>query len=144
MSRRGLPGVHHQQGMMNVSDEIAHLPTWVRRRDGSQVPFEADRICQALYAAAESLGTPSAFLIRELTEVVLHFLAKDPFDGIPSTTQIAEQVEKIVREVGQPSLAKRYAELQVQPAPTDERGAPGGAATPERTVADCLQAYALQ
>ena len=131
-----------------MSDEIAHLPTWVRRRDGSQVPFEADRICQSLYAAAESLGEPSAFLIRELTDVVLHFLAKDPFDGIPSTAQIAEQVEKIVREVGQPPLARRYAEMQQQATPAansaDRRIAIDCSGPADRFVADCLHAYTLQ
>src|ERR1700688_1948035 len=84
------------QRICRVSDEIASLPAWVRRRDGSQMPVDADRICQSLYAAAESLGTPSSFLTRELTDVVLHFLAKDPFTGIPRTSEIAEQVEKVV------------------------------------------------
>ena len=130
-----------------MPDEIAHLPAWVRRRDGSQVPFEADRICQSLFAAAESLGTASAFLIRELTDVVLHFLGKDPFDGIPSTTQIAAEVEKIVREVGQPSLALRYAEMQQRSDPplesVEKRIAVACADTPGRFVEDCLEAYAL-
>src|SRR5438309_124343 len=107
-------GSHQRKGMTSVSDEIAHLPAWVRRKDGSQVPFESDRICQALFVAAESLGQASAFLIRELTDVVLHFLAREPFDSIPTTAQIAAEVEKIVREVGQPALALRYAELQAQ------------------------------
>lgn len=131
-----------------MPDEIAHLPAWVRRRDGSQVPFEADRICQSLFAAAEALGTPSAFLIRELTDVVLHFLAKDPFDGIPSTSQIAAEVEKIVREVGQPSLALRYAEMQQRPEAAAEvverRIAVACAESPNQFVNDCLEAYALQ
>src|SRR5437764_12218946 len=96
---------HLQEGMTSVMDESAHLPAWVRRNDGSQVPFEADRICQSLYAAAESLGNSSAFLIRELTDAVLHFLAGDPFDRIPSTAQLASEIEKILREVGQPNLA---------------------------------------
>jgi hypothetical protein len=98
--------------MTRVPDDIANLPAWVRRRDGSQVPFEADRICQSLYAAAESLGTASPFLIRELTDVVLHFLAQQDFGATPTTLQIADEVEKIVREVGQPALARRYADLQ--------------------------------
>jgi hypothetical protein len=124
-----------------VSDEIANLPVWVRRRDGSQVPFDADRICQSLYAAAESLGSASAFLIRELTDVVVHFLSQDPFLGIPTTGQIADEVEKIVREVGQPALARRYAEL---------RQAIGETATPvtidcaqslDHFMSACLEAY---
>src|ERR1019366_6422620 len=137
---------HLQEGTTRVSDETANLPLWVRRRDGSQVPFEADRICQSLYVAAESIGTSSAFLIRELTDVVVHFLAQDRFQGIPSTAQIAEEVEKIVREVGQPALARRYAESQrrtassvvEQPAP---RIAIAYADGPDRFVHDCLQAY---
>jgi hypothetical protein len=131
-----------------VADQIGHLPVWVRRRDGSQVPFEADRICQSLYAAAESLGAASAFLMRELTDVVLHFLAQEDFDAVPTTAQISEQVEKIVREVGQPALARRYAELQRQTGVTETAGGkrialawPNSA---ENLVRDCLRAYAFR
>jgi hypothetical protein len=130
-----------------VSDEIAHLPAWVRRKDGSQIPFEPDRICQALFAAAESLGQASAFLIRELTDVVLHFLAKDPFDSIPTTAQIAVEVEKIVREVGQPALALRYAEMQAQRTSGEKattRVTLECAPSASAFVADCLEAYALE
>lgn len=132
-----------------MSDEVAYLPAWVRRRDGSQVPFEADRICQSLYAAAEAIGgMPSAFLTRELTDVVLHFLAQTPFDGIPSTAQIAEHVEKIVREVGQPVLARHYAEMQ-SPGTTvagreESRITIACEGPPERFLRDCVRAYAQQ
>ena len=129
-----------------MSDEIAHLPRWVRRRDGSQVPFEADRICQALFAAAEALGTPSAFVIRELTDVVVHFLGQDQFAGIPTTAEIAEEVAKIVREVGQPALAKRYAEMQqaraaASPAQAGKQITTACSETPADFVRDCLEAY---
>ena len=134
--------------MVRLPDEIAHLPAWVRRRDGSQVPFDADRICQSLYAAAESLGTASPFLIRELTDVVLHFLAQGPFESIASTVQIAEQIEKIVREIGQPSLARRYAKLQKQMKtvhdPALKRITIACSDSPECFVKDCLEAYALE
>lgn len=93
-------------------DESAHLPIWVRRRDGSQVPFDADQICQSLYAAAESLGTRDAFLIRELTDAVVHFLGRETWQIIPTTQQIAAEVAKIVREIGHPQLARCYAEMQ--------------------------------
>ncbi|MBI3823430.1 MAG: hypothetical protein HY289_12240, partial [Planctomycetes bacterium] len=131
-----------------MSEEIASLPAWVRRRDGSQVPFEADRICQSLYAAAESLGTASAFLIRELSDVVLHFLAREDFDAIPTTGNIADHVEKIVREVGHPALARRYAELhqhaQPKHAPIEPSITIACTAGPQRFVQNCLEAYALQ
>lgn len=133
--------------MTSVSNESAHLPAWVRRRDGGQVPFEADRICQSLYAAAETLGTASAFLIRELTDVVLHFLAQADFDAIPTTMQIAEEVEKIVREVGQPQLARRYADMQAQ---SPSVGASvckdisiACTAPVDQFMQECLEAYSL-
>ena len=34
---------------------------WVRKRDGRLVPFEADKISRALFAASESVGRPDAF-----------------------------------------------------------------------------------
>ncbi|HZZ80860.1 MAG TPA: ATP cone domain-containing protein [Gemmataceae bacterium] len=128
-----------------MADELEQLPVWVRRIDGSQVPFEADRICQSLYAAAESLGTASAFLIRELSDVVLHFLAQADYPAIPSTAQIAEHVEKIVREVGHPALARRYAELRQRPAEESAKRRitlawPGSA---DELARDCQRVYAL-
>lgn len=131
-----------------MSDEIAHLPAWVRRRDGSQVPFEPDRICQSLYLSAESLGMGSAFLIRELTDAVLHFLSQNPFDGIPSSAEIAVEVEKIVREVGHPLLAQRYAEMQRTPSnptsPPTSSTASLDHDTPARYIHECLAEYAAR
>lgn len=82
---------------------------WVTKRDGRLVPFEADKISRALFAATEALGRPDAFLARELTDVVLHFLAAQADGSTPTTGQIAELVVKIVRELGHPDLARTFA-----------------------------------
>jgi hypothetical protein len=75
----------------------------------------------------------------------LHFLAQDPFTGIPRTSDIAEQVEKIVREVGQPLLARRYGEMQKQAATlVNSRITVACTGSPERFVKDCLEAYSRQ
>jgi hypothetical protein len=84
-------------------------PAWVRKRDGSVVPFDADKISQALFAATEALGRPDAFLARELTDGALHFLAVENDDDTLTTSQIAEIVGKTVRELGQPALAEAFA-----------------------------------
>src|SRR5262245_19894233 len=85
-------------------------PIWIRKRDGRLVPFDPDAIGRSLFAAAESLGRPDALLARELTDGVLHFLALET-NGVPPTTiELAELVAKVVRELGQPAIAKRYAE----------------------------------
>ncbi|HZY85346.1 MAG TPA: ATP cone domain-containing protein, partial [Gemmataceae bacterium] len=52
-------------------------PTWVYKRDGRLVPFDADKISRALFAAAEGLGRADAFLARELADAVVHFLTAE-------------------------------------------------------------------
>jgi hypothetical protein len=97
------------------------LPAWVYKRDGRLVPFDADKISRALFAAGESLGRPDPFLARELADGVVHFLA-DESDGTPSTTaQVAELVVKVVRELGQPALAEAFAQFARQ---RDRQAAP--------------------
>jgi len=82
---------------------------FVRKRDGRLVPFDPDKIAQALFAATEAIGRPDAFLGRELTDGVLYFLAQEN-EVHPLTTQsIAEVVVKVVRELGQPTLAEAFA-----------------------------------
>jgi hypothetical protein len=126
-------------------------PAWVHKRDGSLVPFEADKISRALFAASERLGRPDAFLARELTDGVVHFVAAEFESAAPTTAQIAELVVKVVRELGQPALAQAFvagsrdteraakrpaaAELVVPFSPADE---------PEKLVRTCLRAYSLR
>jgi hypothetical protein len=83
-------------------------PAWVRKRDGRVVPFEADRISRALFAASETAGRPDAFLVRELADVVVHFLAEETEGTTPTTDQIHEVVVKVLRELQQPALAEAY------------------------------------
>src|SRR3954468_16146397 len=85
-------------------------PAWVTKRDGRLVPFEADKISRALFAAGEGLGQPDAFLARELADGVVHFLTLES-DGTPTTEQVGELVVKVVRELGQPALAAAFADF---------------------------------
>jgi hypothetical protein len=91
-----------------MSDGHLAPPVWARRRDGRLVPFDADEICRALFAAGEALGRPDAFLARELTDGAVHFLAHDG-DAVPTTEQIADVVARAVRELGHPALAAAFA-----------------------------------
>jgi hypothetical protein len=83
-------------------------PTFISKRDGSHVPFEPDKICRALFAATETLGRPDAFLAREMTDGVVHFLSAELGTAVPSTAQVADTVAKVVRELGQPALAHAF------------------------------------
>jgi hypothetical protein len=137
-------------------------PEWAIKRDGRQVPFEADRISRALFAAGEAIGRADAFLARELADGVVHFLTQES-DGPPTTAQIEEVVIKVVRELGHPALAESYASFaqrrqrndRTQPAAAEtarQATAPGrevvlrfAPEAPLTTVlAECARAYALQ
>jgi hypothetical protein len=90
-------------------------PAWVVKRDGRLEPFDADKICRALFAVGESLGKPDAFLARELSDGVTHFLAEECDERLPPTTYIAEVVGKVVRELGQPALAEAFLRSRTSP-----------------------------
>jgi hypothetical protein len=95
---------------------------WVHKRDGRLVPFEADKISRGLFATSESLGHPDAFMARELTDGILHFLAAEARGTTPTTAQIADLVIKVVRELGQPALAEAFAEGQARKAESGKQG----------------------
>src|SRR5579871_3130911 len=132
-------------------------PAWVHKRDGQVVPFDADKISRALFAASEELGRPDAFLARELADGVVHFLCLESEGATPTTEQIAEVIIKVVRELGQPALAEAFARSgQARERPRKEpkqtevatsaefvlrfpRGAPLSAVLPA-----CLREFSLQ
>jgi len=86
------------------------LPEAVRGPSGRSEPFEPERITRSLFTVTERVGRPDAFLARELTDGVLHFLTTDTVGANPTPSQIAEVVVKVVRELGQPALASAYEE----------------------------------
>jgi hypothetical protein len=121
-------------------------PAWVTKRDGRREPFDPDEICQSLFAASEALGEPNAFLARELTDAVVHFLSNDPSEPTPTTAQIAEHVVKVVRELGQPALAQVCAQatcktVAVTGSPPSVNFAFSIDAAPDAVARRCLEAY---
>ena len=100
-------------------------PAWIYKRNGRLVPFEPDKICRSLFAAAEATGCPDPFMARELTDGVLHFLSGEMDGGIPTTSQLGDMVAKIVRELGQPSLAQAFEQFHRRTDPrTDQESEP--------------------
>lgn len=93
---------------MSDSSSLVVPISWVIKRDGSQVPFDAGKISRSLFAAGEELSRADAFLCRELTDGVLLFLNREHGGQILATSAIADLVVKVVRELGQPELARQY------------------------------------
>ncbi len=132
-------------------------PAWVAKRDGQLVPFDADKISRALFAAGETLGRPDAFLSRELADGIVHFLTLECEGTTPTTQQIGEVVVKVVRELGQPALAEAFArrgQIRERPLvkPQSAEGPPAAELTVrfeagaplEEIVASCIRQYTLQ
>jgi len=125
------------------------LPAWIYKRDGRLVPFEPDKISQALFAATEALALPNAFLARELTDGVLHFLLQEEGTAVPTTVQLSELVAKVVRELGQPALAQVFASGAEAKAERAQAPCPeavfkfNSADSAATVVANCLSAYSL-
>lgn len=133
-----------------MTETGARPPEWVIDGAGRRVPFEPDRICQALFAAGEELGRPDAFQARELTDAAVHFLTNDGDESL-TLEHIAERVAQVVRELGQPELARAYVQRHERrrresAVPVRVEGMCSFAldAAPRAVTRDCLRAYTLQ
>jgi hypothetical protein len=118
-------------------------PAWIHKRDGRLVPFDPDKISRSLFAATEAIGRPDAFLARELTDGVVHFLSGEAEGHIPTTADIAELVSKVVRELGQPAVARAYAERALAGTERRPKASERAAAPLGSVLADCRRAYSL-
>ena len=78
-----------------------------RLADGRLVEFDSDLVCQCLFELTEESGHPDVFLARELTDGLLYLLSTEAGDEIPDASELAELIEKYLRELGRPILAKQ-------------------------------------
>ncbi|HLG25687.1 MAG TPA: adenosylcobalamin-dependent ribonucleoside-diphosphate reductase [Candidatus Gracilibacteria bacterium] len=82
----------------------------VRKRDGRKVPFDQNKITQAIWNAAQSVGGKDRSLAEKISgqvSAVLTVFYKKKTD-IPSVEQIQDLVEKILIEDGHAKTAKAY------------------------------------
>ncbi len=82
----------------------------IKKRDGRIVNFDQEKIAQAVWKAAKSVGGTDkelAVKISNQVSTVLEVFFKDP-DNIPSVEQIQDLVEKILIENGHARTAKAY------------------------------------
>jgi ribonucleoside-triphosphate reductase len=81
----------------------------VKKRDGKIVPFDREKITEAIFKAAKAVGGSDRQLADELSRVVTMFLEKDFPDGsVPSIEDIQDMVEKVLIETGHAKTAKAY------------------------------------
>lgn len=80
----------------------------IKKRDGREVPFNIEKISNAIFKAAQAVGGQDYETSIELAEKVT-FLMNEKYDGeVPSVENIQDMVEKVLIESGHAKTAKEY------------------------------------
>ncbi len=82
--------------------------TEIRKRDGRVVPFDKNRIGEAIFQAAKSVGNEDRHMASELAEVVSLFIAKTYGGEMPGIDRIQDAVEKVLTETGHVETAEAF------------------------------------
>lgn len=83
-------------------------PESIRKRDGRVVPFDQERIANAIFKAARAVGGQDYRLARRLAQQVTDLVAETYGDRIPGVEDVQELVEKVLIERGHARTAKAY------------------------------------
>ncbi len=78
------------------------------KRDGREVPFELEKIADAVYKAAQATGGRDYEMAKEVAGQVEEYLEKTCNSGHPSVEEIQDAVEKVLVERGHARTAKEY------------------------------------
>ncbi len=82
----------------------------IKKRNGQTVSFDEEKIAQAIFKAAQSVGGSDIETARKIAKKVV-FVVRIKFDSasdIPSVEQIQDIVEKVLIEEGHAKTAKAY------------------------------------
>lgn len=82
--------------------------TKIRKRDGREVPFNIEKIANAIVKASNSVGEKNYGEAFEIAEKTVEYIEKNIVDNIPTVEQIQDAVEKVLIENGWVEIAKAY------------------------------------
>lgn len=80
----------------------------IRKRDGRVVPFDKQKITEAIFRAARSVGGEDRNIAGILAQQVIDYLQKNNQEIIPTVEGTQDAVEKILIENGHARTAKAY------------------------------------
>ncbi len=80
----------------------------IRKRDGRVVPFQREKIADAVFRAARSVGGEDRFLAEELAGLVVAHLERRDRRRIPTIEEVQDLVETVLIETGHARTAKAY------------------------------------
>lgn len=78
------------------------------KRDGRTVPFDIEKIANAIFAAAKATGGRDAQMAHRLAEMVRAELDNDASTTTPTVEHVQDVVEKMLIENGHARTAKKY------------------------------------
>jgi len=85
------------------------MVTKIRKRDGSVVLFNQDKIAEAIWKAVKSVGGRDREKAKYLSDFIVKKLEEKYGDlGIPEVEEVQDLVEKILIEEGHAKVAKAY------------------------------------
>ena len=82
--------------------------TKIRKRDGREVPFNIEKIANAIFKAAQSCGGRDYATAFELAQQVAQYLDSQQLSETPTVESIQDAVEKILVKNGHARTAKEY------------------------------------
>lgn len=82
--------------------------TKIRKRDGRELPFNIEKISNAIFKAASAQGGKDYQTALELAEQVVIQLEKSSKTTVPIVEDIQDAVEKVLIETGHAKTAKEY------------------------------------
>ena len=89
--------------------QVARLPARIRRRDGSDTPFDNERILSAIRRAGEASGEFAADEARLLTSQVVKVLSHGHFPGgVPDIERVQDIVEQTLIAANHLRTARAY------------------------------------
>lgn len=95
--------------MKNLYEErVSLMITKIKKRDGREVPFNIEKITNAIFKATKAAGQEDYDLAMILADKVVQRLHEDPNKAIPTVEEIQDIVEKVLIEEGHANTAKKY------------------------------------
>lgn len=82
--------------------------TKIRKRDGREVPFNIEKIANAIYKAASATGGRDYDTALKIAEKVVEYLERNLQKKAPTVEEIQDAVEKILIETGHARTAKEF------------------------------------
>ncbi|NLY42561.1 MAG: anaerobic ribonucleoside triphosphate reductase [Clostridiaceae bacterium] len=82
--------------------------TKIKKRDGREVPFNIEKITNAIFKATRAAGEESYETAMALAEKVVEELCRDPDKKVPGVEEIQDIVERVLIQEGHAKTAKEY------------------------------------